>query len=40
MGRPKGSKNRSARELETAGKHLIEKAKLKRRIEKLNNKGK
>jgi len=40
VGRPKGSKNRTARELETAGKYLIEKAKLKKQIEALKKQNK
>lgn len=39
MGRPKGSKNKTARELETEGKHLIEKAKLKKQIEALKKRN-
>lgn len=40
MGRPPGSKNKTPRELKTEGKHLIEKGKLKEKIEKLKKNGK
>lgn len=35
MGRPKGSKNRTPRELEAEANRLAEKAKLLRKIDKL-----
>jgi len=35
MARPKGSTNKTPRELEAEAKRLAEKAKLKKRIEKL-----
>jgi len=38
MPRPKGSKNRSPRELTAEGKRLIEAAKLKARVDKLEKK--
>lgn len=40
MARTPGAKNRTARELETAAKHLLKEAKLKRQIEALKKAGK
>lgn len=40
VGRPRGSKNRSSRELEAAGKALIKEAKLKKKIEALKQQSK
>ncbi len=40
MTRPLGSKNKTPRELRAEGKHKIEKANLKERIAKLENKTK
>jgi len=40
MARTPGAKNKTPRELKAEGKHLIEKAKLKEKIEALKNKGK
>lgn len=38
MARTQGAKNRSPRELKSDGKHLIEKGKLKEKIETLKKK--
>ena len=40
MARPFGAKNRTPRELEAEAKRLMEKAKLKRKIEALKKKDK